>query len=223
MKCKGRNRRKEPCGKPAMKGREYCAKHGGKTRIGASHPAFKHGGHSKYMPTRLAEKYRESLEDPQLMEFRADAALLQARLHELLETGESLPLWDQAQDAFKDYRKAAQRAQQAPAGSDERADAAAQMTEALNRLESLINRGMADSLRWQEVYRVTEQVGKTKEREHRRLVQSEMVYTAEQLLAMVGKIVDAANSTIRDTEDRRAFQAALNQFGLLADRAGTTH
>jgi hypothetical protein len=206
-----------------MQGRKFCIKHGGKNPIGPANGNWKHGGHSKYMPTRLAEKYRESLEDPQLMEFRADAALLQARLHELLETGESLPLWDQAQDAFRDYRKAAQRAQQAPAGSDERAEAAAQMTEALNRLESLINRGMADSLRWQEVYRVTEQVGKTKEREHRRLVQSEMVYTAEQLLAMVGKIVDAANSTIRDTEDRRAFQAALNQFGLLADRAGTAH
>lgn len=206
-----------------MNGREYCRTHGGTRPIGPAHHAYQHGRRSKYIPARLAEKYRESLEDPQLMEFRADAALLQARLHELLETGESLPLWDQAQDAFRDYRKAAQRAQQAPAGSDERAEAAAQMTEALNRLESLINRGMADSLRWQEVYRVTEQVGKTKEREHRRLVQSEMVYTAEQLLAMVGKIIDAANSTIRDTEDRRAFQAALNQFGLLADRAGTTH
>lgn len=206
-----------------MQGRNFCIKHGGKNPVGPANGNWKHGGHSKYMPTRLAEKYRESLEDPQLMEFRADAALLQARLHELLETGESLPLWDQAQDAFRDYRKAAQRAQQAPARSSEWAEAAAQMTEALNRLESLINRGMADSLRWQEVYRVTEQVGKTKEREHRRLVQSEMVYTAEQLLAMVGKIVDAANSTIRDTEDRRAFQAALNQFGLLADRAGTTH
>ena len=156
------------------------------------------------------------------MEFRADAAMLNARLHELLETGESLALWDQAQDAFTDYRKAARKAQQAAQGSDERAEAAAQMTEALNRLESLINRGMADALRWQDIYRVTEQVGKTKEREHKRMMQSEMMYSAEQLLAMIGNLIDAANRTIRDKEDLRAFQAAINQFGLLADSAGAS-
>ena len=205
-----------------MAGRKYCIKHGGKSPIGPANGAWKHGLRSKYMPARLADKYAESLDDPQLMEFRADAAMLNARLHELLETGESLALWDQAQDAFTDYRKAARKAQQAPQGSDERADAAAQMTEALNRLESLINRGMADALRWQDIYRVTEQVGKTKEREHKRLVQSEMMFSVDQLLAMVGRIVDAANSTIRDAEDRKAFQAALNQFGLLDGGARDT-
>lgn len=223
MKCQGKNRRREPCGKPPIRGRNYCAKHGGKTLVGAANPAFKHGGHSKYMPARLAAKYAESLEDPQLMEFRADAALLSSRLHELLETGESQHLWSLAQDAFFDYKAAAKRAQQYPQGSDERANAGTQMVEALGRVESLINRGMSDALRWQDIYRVTEQMGKTKEREHKRLVQAEMLYTSEQLLAMIGKIADAANRSITKPDDLKAFQTALNQFGLLSDSAGTAN
>lgn len=223
MKCKGKNRRKEPCGKPAMLGREYCAKHGGKSPIGAANGAFRHGNRSKYMPARLAGKYAESLSDPQLMEFRADAAMLNARLHELLETGESQPLWSLAQDAFQDYRKASIKGNRAEPGSEERATAGQQMAEALSRLESLINRGESDALRWQDIYRVTEQMGRTKEREHKRMVQAEMMYTAEQLLAMVGKIADAANRTITKPDDLKAFQTALDQFGLLADSAGTAN
>lgn len=207
MKCKGKNRRKEPCGKLAMKGRDYCKTHGGTKPIGAANPAFKHGLRSKYMPARLAEKYAESLSDPQLMEFRQDAALLNSRLHELLESGESLPLWDRTQDAFAELRKAM---------SDK--DGAG-IASSLSELTGLINRGKADSLRWADIYRVTEQMGKTKEREHKRLVQSEMMHSTEQLLAMIGNLVDAANRTITNKDDLRAFQTAVNQFGLLADSA----
>jgi len=203
-KCKGKNRRGEPCGKSPITGREYCLKHGGRTPIGPAHHAFKHGRRSKYMPARLAEKYQESLSDPQLMEFRQDAALLQSRLHELLETGESLPLWDLTRDAFRDLRKAMRDGDSIGVAG------------ALAGLESLINRGMADALRWADIYRVTEQMGKTKEREHKRLVQSEMMHSTEQLLAMLGKIADAANRTITKPEDLRAFQAALNSFGSIA-------
>ena len=187
-----------------MKGRDYCKTHGGTKPIGAANPAFKHGLRSKYMPARLAEKYAESLSDPQLMEFRQDAALLNSRLHELLESGESLPLWDRTQDAFAELRKAM---------SDK--DGAG-IASSLAELTGLINRGKADSLRWADIYRVTEQMGRTKEREHKRMVQAEMLYTAEQLLAFIGKIADAANRTITKPDDLRAFQAALDQFGTLA-------
>lgn len=162
------------------------------------------------MPARLAEKYAESLDDPQLMEFRQDAALLNSRLHELLETGESLPLWSLAQDAFNDLRKA--MSEKNPF----------ETSAALSSLSGLINRGMADALRWADIYRVTEQMGKTKEREHKRLVQSEMMHSTEQLLAMLGNIIDAANRTISKPEDLRAFQAAVNQFGLLANSERNT-
>lgn len=184
-----------------MNGREYCRKHGGCIPIGPASGTFKHGRRSKYMPSRLAEKYVESLEDPQLMGFRQDAAMLQSRLHDLLETGESLPLWKLTRDAFRDLR------------TTMREGDSVGISAALASLESLINRGMTDALRWADIYRVTEQIGKTKEREYRQLVQSEMMHSTEQLLALLGKIADAANRTIRQPEDLRAFQAALNQFG----------
>lgn len=186
-----------------MTGREYCRTHGGTKPIGPMNHAWKHGRRSKYIPARFAEKYAESLEDPHLTEFRQDIALLESRLYEVLQTGESQPLWDAAQDAFRDLRKAM--------ASGDRLDVA----NALSTLESLINRGMADAIRWAEVYRVTEQIGKTKEREHKRMVAAQQMISVEQFFAIVGQIADAAKRTITDKSELKAFAAALNQYGVV--------
>mgnify|MGYP007040718961 FL=1 len=89
------------------------------------------------------------------------------------------------------------------------------ITFGLSTLEGLINRGMADALRWAEVYRVTEQIGKTKEREHKRLVQAQQMISAEQLLAMLGQIADAARRTITNKDELQAFATTLNGFGVV--------
>ncbi len=194
----------ERCKAPAITGRTKCRVHGGKTHVaGPTHPSWKHGNRSKYIPTRLAEKYAESLSDPHLTEYRQDIGLLEARLYELLQTGESLPLWDKTQDAYRELR--AEMASGNQAG----------IAYALSSLESLINRGMADALRWAEVYRVTEQIGKTKEREHKRMVQAQQMVSAEQLLAMFAQIADAAKRTFTNKEELRSFAQTLNGFGLV--------
>ena len=142
--------------------------------------------------------------DPQLMEFRADASLLESRLCELLTTGESLPLWDKAQEEFHLMRKAM---------ADHNGTDTAYH---LFQLESLINRGMADALRWAEVYRVTEQIGKTKEREQKRLLATSQMISVEQFLAMLGQIADAAKRNISNKEELINFSKALNAYGTVA-------
>lgn len=204
MKCAAKRSNGQPCNAPAVGGRSVCRVHGGASvPAGPSHHRWKHGRNSKYIPARLAEKYEEALADPHLTEYRQDIALLESRLLELLATGESLPLWDKTQDAFRDMRDAMARR-----------DAVATQS-ALASLENLINRGMADALRWAEVYRITEQIGKTKEREHKRMVQAQQMISAEQLLAMMGRIADAARRTITNQDELRAFAATLNAFGLV--------
>lgn len=186
-----------------MKGRSYCRTHGGTKPIGPSHHWYKVGTRSKYIPARLADKYAESLADPHLTEYRQDIGLLEARLYELLQTGESLPLWDKTQDAYRELRAAMASGNQAG------------IAFALSALESFINRGMADALRWAEVYRVTEQIGKTKEREHKRLVQAQQMVSAEQLLAMFAQIADAAKRTFTNKDELRSFAQTLNGFGMV--------
>lgn len=205
MKCAASKSNGKPCSAHAVNGRRVCRVHGGMTpQPGPTHPNWKHGRRSKWIPSRLADKYAESLNDPQLTEFRQDIALLESRLYELLETGESLPLWDRARESFRALR-------QAMADKDGLSTAYF-----LGELENYINRGMADSLRWAEVYKVTEQIGKTKEREHKRLVQAQQMISAEQLLVMLGQIADAARRTITNRDELVAFSAALNGFGTVA-------
>lgn len=211
------NAKQDTCGAFACKGRTKCRNHGGESLpAGPTHPTYIHGLRSKYIPARLAAKYGESMADPDLMAYQADIALLQSRLYELLETGESEPLWSKAQEAFQRYKAAAGRAQRAEVGSSERATAAAQMSEALAQVESLINRGQIDSIRWADIYKVTEQMGRTKEREHKRLVQMQQMITAEQLLAVLGQIANAAKQTITNPAEFAAFSAALSQYGVVS-------
>lgn len=203
MKCKGKNRQGSPCGKNAMVGRDYCRTHGGTKPIGPANHAYKHGRRGKYIPARLAEKYKEAMADPTLMEFRADASLLESRLCELLTTGESMPLWASTQEEFQEMRKAM-------AEHD-----GVNTAYHLSRLESLISRGMADALRWAEVYRVTEQIGKTKEREHKREAVLRQTMTVEEVLALIGQLGQIIRDNVSNAEEVNAVHRQIARFGVV--------
>lgn len=96
------------------------------------------------------------------------------------------------------------------------------ITASLVMLDSLINRGMADALRWREIYQVTDQIGKTKEREHRRLVQAGLMVSQEQLIAILGQLVNVAKATFTNQDEVRKFAAALNAYGVADVREAST-
>jgi hypothetical protein len=89
MKCTGHSKRTgEPCKKEAMKGREVCPAHGGKTPVGPAAPNWKNGKYPKYMttPEKLREGYERALTDPELTHHRTSIALTDALIEELLES-----------------------------------------------------------------------------------------------------------------------------------------
>ena len=95
-KVKGNNRSKlckgttvnetgsRPCNSIAMKGRDYCAYHGGKTLIGPEHPNFITGLYSKdykrfsSVGKDLLEKIETLRHDPDLFSLKDDAAFITA-------------------------------------------------------------------------------------------------------------------------------------------------
>lgn len=182
--------------------------HGGRLPVGGAHPGFKTGAHSKYLPTGLATKYAESLGDAELLELRADVALLQARLFQLLEANESLPLLQQAQAAFTDLERALLK-QDAP-----------RTTQALKELKLLLQRGVADHHRWREIYEVLEGMGRTKEREHKRLVAMQQMISAEQFGTFILVITDAAKRTIKDPQSLSAFADELAKLWNAEEKKG---
>jgi hypothetical protein len=67
-----------------MAGRRVCRFHGGLTPRGVASPHWRGQGYSKDLPTRLADRYRMAVEDPELLELRSSVALVDARIGEVL-------------------------------------------------------------------------------------------------------------------------------------------
>ncbi len=71
-RCRARSKRSgKRCGKFAMKGKDVCSFHGGKTPI-------RHGLYSKYVGAGLGQRIRELESDAELLDLRRQVAILQA-------------------------------------------------------------------------------------------------------------------------------------------------
>ena len=79
-RCLAKSKQQERrCRQWPAKGKRVCRFHGAR----AGRPVI-HGRYSKLLPARLAERYHESLADPEYLALRDEIALLDARIGELL-------------------------------------------------------------------------------------------------------------------------------------------
>jgi hypothetical protein len=171
-----------------------CRLHGGLTPVGAALPQFKNGKHSKYMPARLLERYRDGIADPELLSLRSDIALTDARLSDVLErvdTGESGHAWNQAKDAYKLLM------------STKPGDSGIGKI----MLGEIINKGLADYAAWHEVGDLLEQRRRLVESEQKRLVAAQQMVTTEQVMTFITAIVDSVRRNVSD-------QSILNAISL---------
>jgi hypothetical protein len=74
----------QPCRQPVTPGRLVCRYHGGHQPRGIASVHWRGRGYSKDLPTRLADRWRQAMEDPALLELTSEIALLDARIGEVL-------------------------------------------------------------------------------------------------------------------------------------------
>lgn len=203
--CKGKNRRREPCGKLAMVGRDYCRTHGGTKPRGAAHPQFKHGKFSKSLPIRFAATYQEALDDADLLSLKDEAALLETQIHDALGRVSH----DEAGALWLELRERWAAMMLLPAKD---------RTEVLAEIGALIERGSSDVEAWREVRAIIRDKERIAASERRRLVEMRHVITAEQLAVLVGMLSAAILSEVRDRETRARI---LTQFDRAIGGAGT--
>lgn len=84
---------------------QKCRMHGGRAThaIGTNNSQFKHGRHSKYLPSQLDTLYREALANPDLLELADHIALLEARIQSILAAsaaGDPVPRWSDLRAQF---------------------------------------------------------------------------------------------------------------------------
>lgn len=180
-----------------------CRIHGGKSLAGIASPTYQTGRYSRYLPGRLLGRYAEAQANPALLELRADIALIDARIGDLIarvDTGESGALWARLMQARSDlllYRRAGDTVKTA---------------EALNTLLDLVGQGHADYRAWAEVGATIEQRRRLVESERKRLVEMQQTLTVEKAMLLIGAIGGIIKAHV---QDRQALAAISNDIQAL--------
>jgi len=176
-----------------------CNTHVGLSGVtGAAHPSYRGRGWSKDIPTRLVERFQASMDDPDLLSQRAEIALLDARIGDLLrqvDTGESIRAWAEAKRLFRQMKEA-----------NARGDAAGIAT-AVQGLDRVLDKGATDALAWKDVLATVEQRRKIVQTEHEHQDREEQMITLERALLLVGSLQNAVMTHVRDTRTQQAISA----------------
>lgn len=193
----------ERCKQSAKLGSTKCHYHGGATPKGIASPHTTHGRYSKYLPTRLLERYGTATQDDQLLVLRDEIAVIESRLGDLLlrvDTGEAGAAW-----------KAVRKAHDELAESIHSKDSG-KMLSALRDMDRIIGRGMADYAAWGEVYNLLEQRRKLVESERKREIEAQQHITAQEALLLVSALLDSVKRNVTDPIARTAIQTDFIQL-----------
>lgn len=174
-----------------------CRLHGGKSLKGIASPLITEGRYSKYLPTRMHERYNEARTDSELLALREEIALLDGRLADLLKRvdhGEAGQAWKQVRAAFTDLTIAMST-------SD-----GTKLLAATKELEQVIGKGMADYMAWADVYSIIEQRRKLSESERKRLVDMQNMVTGQEAQLLIDALLISVLHNVPDRDVRNAIQ-----------------
>ena len=204
-RCGAKTRSGKPCTNPPVTGRTRCRMHGGASLAGPAHPSYKHGRRSRVLPARMRADYERAIADEELMSLRAEIAVLDARINDLLvraDSAESGRLWRQL--------SAQMRAVDAAVDPE---SATATMT----KLQQIIHAGAADWMLWEEIREAFLSRERLVRSERKRLVEARLVISLEQAQLVMAMFVDAAKEAVG--HDERAMAKIVEAFVRLTGRA----
>jgi hypothetical protein len=179
------------CNAAPVRGRLHCRKHGGKTPVGRAAGSFRTGKYCKYLPKRMLSSYEASLKDPDLLDYRAEIALLTARLDDLLarvDKGEPGHLLQEVRDAFCKLKRTMQ-------GNE-----TAKTVVAMERLEEILFRNESDDAAWNEVLETVKMLERAKERHTKQLVLMNQTMTVERALLLISRVEEILSRNVHDKD-----------------------
>lgn len=217
-RCTAKSKRSgEQCKRLASVGRTVCAMHGGKIPIGPALPQYQNGRYSKYLPERMLNRYHEAEADSELLALRAEVALIDSRLLDVLQrvdTGESSRVWGQLRDAVTNLETAQLIEDQVG------------IRFAISSIKKLVNAGAADWAAWSDVRSLIQERKGLVESERKRLVEAQQVIAVDQAMALLALLVDAVREAVEDDRILRTVTDAYarltglpSPLAALSDRA----
>lgn len=200
-RCSARSKRTgEQCQRPAMKNRTVCMHHGGKSLTGRNNPRFTTGRYSKYLPKHLANGFDEAMGDERLLDLSANVALMDVRMNELLgklNDNETMQAWNELGALLGPLSQAVKT------GKREKAQ---ELTEKLLIAWQAV---YEDAGVWKEIYEVSELRRKLAESEKKRLVDMDLMVSADRLYLLVSFIQDIILRHVTDASTRSSIAYEL--------------
>ena len=166
-------------GKPFDK----CKGCGGRSLRGVDSPSLKTGIYSQYMPVRLADRYLGLMNDPEILSMKSRIQLLETRVIELLENLDeegSFAIFKQLQFYMGEYEKYIQLASQA--SGDRARNHRQKAVTALTQVSDLINTGVDEEKKWQEIQSIFETIRKLADTEQKQLRASESMVMIDRVM-----------------------------------------
>lgn len=204
-KCGAKNRNGQPCEKWAVAGRDRCRNHGGKTHVGGpTHPAYKHGRYSAFLPAGLQAMYQASANAPDLLCQMPEVAFLEARIKSLMagmnDVGATARLWKDARRVYRDWQGALERTARAQAANDTTAADMWSRTaqEFSDQLGRLLEAGASDEERHGEVMRLVDAKRKVSESERGRMVEASMLIRFDQVTTIFDTLLQVVTDEVSD-------------------------
>lgn len=225
-KCHGHKRDGRPCGQPALQGREYCKLHGGKLPRGPANPQYGKlkpgsrglpGQYSKYVPSKLAADYRKAQTDPERLSLLHEISTWTAREQQLLkrltphDPGTS---WTQVASAWSALQSAKADLDTAQAQKDipGMRSAYARFQHALEQGTAGIEAARQDYGLWEEVRKVHTMLMQLRTQEHKRLLELQRYWNAEQVALKWGQFLHALWEACMHVLPREQVRPLLTDF-----------
>ena len=204
--------RQDRCLKWPIRGKRVCYHHGGAP--GSGRPPT-HGRYSQLLPSHLADRYRQSLADPDFLSLRDEIALLDARIGELV--GELMG----GGGEWAAVETGLDRVRIAVSTNDVQL-----MASALAAIQAQVTAGAKVQAIWGAVVPLLEQRRKLAETERRRIVDAQQMVTLEQMMALLAVVRDAINTHITDGPTRARIADELRTLArghALPPQSGRRH
>lgn len=207
QRCAARSKRTgKRCEAWAVKGREVCYHHGGRTPIAAGSPHFKDGSRSKYRAIfsgNALEHYAFARDDPRYLEMREEIAVLDTLLLEELKrarVGGGGALWEELGSTWERFKAARPETDAATAGR------------CLRRVGEIVEEGAARHAAQREALEILERKRRLTETERRRIVEAQRTINEAQAMAFVAALVGIIRTHVTDRETLAAIHADVGQL-----------
>lgn len=192
------------CRKDVVPGYEVCNTHGGKTPRGWDSVHTKHGGYIDNPQERLFERYQNAINDPQIVDLKAEIALITTRIGEMIsnlaDAKRNGSIWNDVRDARDEIKRSMN------SGDFKK------MIAAYDYLDRVVIAGYEDQSIWDNLGRLVEQQRKLIESQHKLQTDADKLITIEDLTHSVMRLTAIIKKHVDDRKILSAINTDIREF-----------